>query len=80
MNFLPEDREGAGPYRKFAKRGNTSRIAASPRLSVIVGVRLPSDQASTGAGRRNSARCSIDSICSFRNSSRDISVEPNCSR
>ena len=34
-------------------------------------------QTSTAAGKRNSARCSIDSIWSLRNSSRGISIAPN---
>ncbi|MFT4559566.1 MAG: hypothetical protein ACI93T_000702 [Porticoccaceae bacterium] len=33
VNSLPEDRQGAGQYWKFPKRGNTSRFAEFPRLT-----------------------------------------------
>ena len=36
MNFSPDDRQGAGQYWKFTKRGNTSRFSEFPRLSALL--------------------------------------------
>jgi hypothetical protein len=34
VSSSPEDREGAGPYRKFTKRGNTSRCVNLDRIQL----------------------------------------------
>ncbi len=80
MGSSPEHREGAGRYWKFTKRGNTSRMLDFRTANTGKNALLTAIQASTGTGNWNSARCSMDSICILRNSSRGISIAPNCSR